>query len=373
MVSPPSAASSGTGFSTEPARRTPFAVILAGGLGTRLWPLARESRPKQFLPLVDGKSLFRLAYERIAPLVPDERIVIVTRCVHEQWVRRQVPEVGAGAIIIEGTGRDTAASVALAAHWIQARHGDGTMIVLPADHWLSPASGLRAALRRALRAAGRTGGLIILGVQPEGPETAYGYVRGAGGEIAPGVRRAESFVEKPDGRTARRLIKARGTLWNSGIFIWKASVILSELERHRPRYSSMVRQAVARMGARQWRIPARAMRKLDVVSIDRAVLQKSRRLFVVKGSFRWTDLGSWDRLIGVLRKGRGDASFAGKVIMIDAPGCAAACDRGLVAIVGVDDLIVVRSGDVILVGGRKTLSRVGAVPALLRGDLRRYR
>jgi mannose-1-phosphate guanylyltransferase/mannose-6-phosphate isomerase len=349
------------------------AVILAGGGGTRLWPLARRRIPKPFLSLEGGVSLFRQTYDRIAPLVGRTRVLAVTAASDVAWVRRQTREIPPQHILAEEIGRDTATAVALAAHWLQSRHGDAIMVVLPADHSIRPAVAFRAAMRSAIRAARKTGGLVAIGVPPRSPETGLGYIRPAGREVMPGVRKVESFVEKPAAARAARMVRSGRYLWNSGIFVWKASSILQALERHRPDIATPVGRWARRASRDSWRAPAAVLRRIPRAPIDRAVLERSRELLVIRAPFDWSDVGNWDALGDLLQKdARGNAAI-GRILALDASDCLGVNGGGLTVFIGLRDVVAVRSGDVVLVCRRVAVQRLREVVRRLRGPLAAYR
>jgi len=345
------------------------AVILAGGGGTRLWPLARHGLPKPFLSLEGGSSMFRHTYERIAPLVGRFRVLVATAASDVPWVRRQAPEIPPRHILAEGVGRDTATAVALAAHWLRLRHGDAIMVVLPADHSIRPASVFRSAMRAAIRAARMTGGLVTIGVPPRAPETGLGYIRPAGREVMPGVRKVESFVEKPVAARAARLVRSGSYLWNSGIFVWKASSILQALARHRPDIATPVERWARRASRGVWRAPAAVLRRIPRAPIDRAVLERSREVLVIRAPFDWSDVGNWDALGGLLQNdARGNAAI-GRMVALDASRCLGVNGGGLTVFIGLQDVVAVRSEDVVLVCRRSAVQRVREVVRRLRGPL----
>jgi mannose-1-phosphate guanylyltransferase/mannose-6-phosphate isomerase len=338
-----------------------------------LWPLARPDVPKPFLPLDRGASLFRRTYERIAPLVGPSRVLVVTAASEVSWVRRQAPEIPTRHILSEEIGRDTAAAVALAAHWLRSREGEAIMVVLPADHAIRPATAFRAAMRSAIRAARATGRLVTIGVPPRSAETGLGYIRPAVGELMRGIRAVEAFVEKPGPARAARMIRSGRYLWNSGIFVWRASSILKALERHRPDIAAPLREWVRRAPRGAWRVPAAVSLRIPRAPIDRAVLERSREVVMLRAPFSWSDVGNWDALRALLRTdARGNAGF-GRVLALDASGCLAANTEGLTVFVGLRDVVAARSGDVVLVCHRAAAQRVRQVVRRLRGSLARYR
>jgi len=344
------------------------AVILAGGSGTRLWPLARVASPKQFLPLFGRKSLYRRTYERIVPLVGRENVLTVAGSGHAVWIRRQTPEIPLENIVTEALGRNTAASIALAAHRVVAKHGDALMAVLPADHWITPVSGLRSSLRRGLRFLRRHDRLVVIGVPALRPETGFGYIRPAKETVAPGVTRVGSFIEKPDRATARRLIRGGRVLWNSGIFLWRATSFLEALARHRPDIARPVAAWAARAPRGAWKVPGSMLRRVPSVPVDMAVLEHSRRVVVVRAKFGWSDVGTWDALARLVPLG-GDRRAFGETLVVDASGCQAINPEGLTVLVGVDDLVVVRSGSTVLVCHRAAAQGVRQAVRRLRGAL----
>ena len=345
-----------------------YAIILAGGAGTRLWPLARASRPKPFLPLVQGQSLFRLTYERIAPLSGLRRVVVVAGAEHRSWVRRQAPEVAADRLLLEERGRNTAAAVAAAALWVRERSPNGIMIVLPSDHFITPIGAFRAAIRRAVRAAERGGGLLTIGVPARFPDTGFGYIRPTKRLVAPGIHRVSSFVEKPGAARAHAMVRSGRYLWNSGIFVWKAEAILDELGRHSPEVLEPLASWARQRRGGPWRIPARTLRRVPSLPIDKAVLEKSARTLVQRATFRWSDLGNWDALGDILPKDRRGNGGIGRVVAVASSGCLGVSEGGLTVFVGVSDLAAVRSGDVLMVCHRRSAQHVREIARRFRAS-----
>ena len=328
-----------------------YAVILAGGGGTRLWPLSRRARPKPFLPLLGEQSLFQLTLARIAPLMPAEDIHVVADQRHLPLVTQQAPQLIGRKLIGEPFGRNTAAAVALAALAIE-RPDNDVMVVLPADHWIADEPGFRNALNAAARAA-EDGSLVTLGIAAGGPESGYGYIVGTSDGAAPtGARRVERFVEKPDREHATELLASpAGAWWNAGIFVWRRDALLASFERHAPAIVGGIRR-----GLDHGQSLATIYEALPDVAIDRALLEPASlqaEVKVVPADVGWSDLGSWNALHDELAKRQ--AAVAGVVAI------GAAQDLGsrdilvhssggrLVVTVGLADTIVVDTPDVVLV------------------------
>jgi mannose-1-phosphate guanylyltransferase/mannose-6-phosphate isomerase len=348
------------------------AVILAGGQGTRLWPLARSGSPKPFLPLDRGVSLFRRTYDRISPVVGRNRILVVTGLSDGVHVRRQVPELPHQHVLIEEISRDTACAIGLAAHWLRSRYDDAIMVVLPADHAIRPATAFASAIRRAVRTARVGGRLVTFGVRPRSADSGFGYIRPEGREVAPGVRRATAFVEKPAAVRAARMIRS-GFLWNSGIFVWRASAILEALARHRPAVARPLAAWARRAPGGRWRIPASVLRRVPRVPIDRAVLERSPDVVVLRAPFTWSDVGNWDTFGALVQRSAGDNAGMGRILALDARGCVGANPGGLTVFVGVENIAAIRSGDAVLVCRRGAAQHVRDVVRRLSGRLAVYR
>jgi mannose-1-phosphate guanylyltransferase len=320
--------------------------------------------------LLGGRSLFELTWARARGLVGAARVIVVCGEQHAGWVRRQAPGLREDRLIREGAGRNTAASVALAAHWIRSRVGDAPMVVLPADHWIEPESAFHATIRRALRVVGRSDALATIGIRALGPDPGFGWIEPSGRGPAPGVRRVRRFIEKPAPAVARRLYRSGRFLWNSGMFVWRASAILAELARWEPAVERLTGIWAGR-GGRGGRVPAGLMRRMPSVPIDRAVLERSRKVLVAAAGFRWSDLGTWGALASVLET-RPAAGRSGAQIAIEAARCVGFNPGGLTAFVGVEDVVAVRADDVVLVCGRASAHHVRQVVASLRGSSGRY-
>ena len=334
--------------------------------------MARVARPKPFLDILPGESLFQQACRRGASVAGRNRVVVVAGRAHVRWIRRQAPWIPPGRMIVEGAGRNTAPSVALAAHWIRAHEGDGVMVVIPSDHQIAPLAAFRRDIHKAAIVARRDGALVTIGVPARSADTSFGYIRPSRVGTRDGVRHVASFVEKPSPPLARRLAAESRSLWNSGLFVWKASSILSSLERCSPALARDVARTLPARRTGPWRISARAMQRIQAVPIDTAVLERADNLFVVGATFEWSDLGNWNTLGGRLPADRRGNRSLGSVIAIDSSDCVTVDPLGLTALVGVRNLVVVRKGDVVLVCARDTIHLLRSVQQRLRGRLAAY-
>jgi len=333
-----------------------YAVVLAGGGGTRLWPLSRRARPKPFLPLLGDQSLFQLTLRRIAPLIQPDDTIVVAEQGHLPLVAEQGPELLSRNLVGEPVGRNTAAAIVLAA-LTSRRRPDDVMVVLPADHFIADEQGFRSVLSAAASAAG-DGSLVTLGISASGPATGYGYIVGADPVGADGVGadqgavQVERFVEKPARERATELLAdPRGAWWNAGIFVWRHDALIDGLERHAPAIIGPIRR-----GLESGHSLRSIYEMLPDVSIDRALLEPASlegKVKVVPTDIGWSDLGSWDALHKALagRSGSLDGVVAvGRAEDLSSQGVLTHSSGGrLVVTIGLRDTIVVDTPDVVLI------------------------
>ncbi|WP_240126363.1 mannose-1-phosphate guanylyltransferase/mannose-6-phosphate isomerase [Thermomonas alba] len=343
-------------------------VLLSGGSGTRLWPLSREAYPKQFLPLADEVTMLQATWRRVAPLA-DAAPIVVAGEDHRFLVAEQLRQIGAPtpAILLEPAGRNTAPAIAAAALQAMAAGDDPLLLVLPSDHVVRDLAAFRAAVRAAMPAA-EAGRLVTFGIVPAAPETGFGYIQAAPGE---GVRPVLRFVEKPDAATARAYLDAGGYYWNSGMFLLRASRYLDELQRFRPDILAAVRAAFA-AAARDGdfiRLDKTAFAACPSDSIDYAVMEKTDAAAVLPVDIGWNDVGSWSALWEVSAQDADGNAHHGDVIAIDSRNSYAYARR-LVALVGVDDLVVVETDDAVLVARKDRVQQVKDVVARLKDEAR---
>lgn len=341
-------------------------VILSGGSGTRLWPLSREAYPKQFLPLAGELTMLQATWQRVAPIASRGPLVIANE-EHRFVAAEQLQQVGAepAAIILEPVGRNTAPAIAVAALEATRDGADALLLVLPSDHVITDEAAFRAAVQAASSAA-EAGKLVTFGIVPTGPETGYGYIKAADGQ---GARAVERFVEKPDLDTATGYVASGQYYWNSGMFLFKASRYLQELERLQPAMLSACRTAWegARRDADFTRLDKDAFTAVPSDSIDYAVMEKTADAVVVPLDAGWNDVGSWTALRDVSQQDGDGNAHQGDVIAIDCRNTYAYGQR-LVAMVGLDDVIVVETDDAVLVGKADRMQEVKTVVAKLKAD-----
>jgi len=335
-------------------------VILSGGSGTRLWPMSKLDRPKQFLPLVGEETMFEATLARCADRARFGPPIIVANLRHADLIEEQL--AGAEAtLILEPVARNTAPAIALAA---LTAAPDAHLLVMPSDHVIGKPDAFAAAVDTA-RAIVDGGWLVTFGIKPDGPETGYGYIA-VGRALDAGVYSVQRFVEKPDRATAEAMVAAGDHVWNGGIFLFRADAYLNALERHAPAMLAAVRAsllAAVRDGVRV--LPcAEAFAASPSDSIDYAVMERAQKVAVVPVAMGWSDVGSWDALhaIGADADGHAHASSnGGDVIAIDTHNCLLRSDGLRIAAIGVSDLIVVATGDTVMItrrGGSQDVKRI---------------
>ncbi len=348
------------------------AIILAGGAGERFWPASRERRPKPFLRVIGGRSLLDATLARARRFAGRDRVWVICGREHAGAIRRATG-LPAKRIVVEPKRRNTAMAVAVAAACVADEDPAAVLAVLPADHVIPDVRAFAAAMRRAAAAAREAGVLVTLGVQPTRPDTGYGYIQ-VGPSVSghPGLRRVRRFVEKPNAAKARRYLRAGNYLWNAGIFVWTAKTILAEIEDCAPElHRALAPLSSARRPAAASALE-RAYRRAPSLPIDVAVLERSRRVWTIPVAFHWSDVGTWQSLaeeLGV-RAGRSRV-VAGDLAFDDTGGNLVWGEDRPIALLGVEGLAVIDSGDALLVARLDRGSDVKRIVAALKAKGRR--
>lgn len=342
-------------------------MIIAGGRGTRFWPASREDRPKPLFSIDRGTTLLSETIARLQPLIPRERIfVLVTASQKKAFASGIAGLVAPDHLILEPEGRGTAVAIAYGAAVIRKRLGDGVIAVMPADHYITPASGFRSALAKALALASTEHAIVGIGVTPTGPETGYGYQEI--GEKIGGGYRVKRFVEKPTLAVAKKMLASKRFLWNAGMFVMTTATLELELIRHCP----VLAGAAGTLAKLKGPALAKAYRRLDFDSFDRVVIERSSNVLGVKASFNWCDVGTWEGLWEAMG-GRRKNVTVGHVITLDSSGVLAHSNSRLMVLLGVKDIVVVDTPDAILVIDRSRSQETRRVTEeLKRAGLGRY-
>ncbi len=328
------------------------AVIMAGGKGERFWPKSRNDMPKQFLSLTgDDKTMIQKTVSRIKPLIPEENIYIVTNHSYIDLVKQQLPDIPAENILTEPMSKNTAPCIALAAAVIAARHGDAIMVVLPSDHLIRYEDMFVDTIRQASDIAVENNNLVTIGIMPTQAETGYGYIK-----FKPSVEKrgfvyeVEKFVEKPSLELAKEYLSSGKYLWNSGMFVWKVSSIVENFRQHLPQVHKLYGQIFDSADKPESeRVLTEAYKGIDSVSIDFGVMEHADKIYTIPGNFGWDDVGSWLALERINQTNELGNVVKGDVITIDTNNSIIVGGSKLIAVVGMNDIVVVDTEDATLI------------------------
>jgi len=329
---------------SEPAQEL-WALVMAGGRGARFWPLSRRALPKQCLSLDGGPTLIQRAVERLSPLVPPERVLVVTGPDMADAVRSQLPDVPPENLLIEPRARNTSPCIGWGAVEVARRAGEAAVLaVVPSDHVVADPAALRDALAAAAVAAEKGSTVATLGIRPDRPETGYGYLE-VGEPVADGpARRVQQFTEKPDEATATAWLAAGQHLWNAGMFVFPVGVMRAAFAEHLPRSAAALERLYA--GTAQL---DEIWGELEAISIDYAIMERMDGLLTIPCDVGWSDVGTWHSAAPLLPPAPGGRGLARHITAVDASGCVVHAPRKVVALLGVDDLVVVDTPDALLV------------------------
>ena len=364
------------------SKKDRFIVIMAGGRGERFWPVSREKKPKQLITLLGGRSFLQQTVDRVIPLVSPKNILVVTNAVQAAAVRRQLPEIPSSNVVGEPCGRDTCAAVTLGAALVGARSEEAVMAVLPADHVIPDTARFRQVLRDSLELAHRQPVIVTIGIQPNEPATGYGYIqvgsklpRENGNPPKTTFFQAKKFVEKPPLKTAIRYLKSGQYRWNAGMFVWSFPTIADELRQHRPdMFETCQRWRAISSPNRLRRVLAAEYPAMEKISIDFALMEKSRNVVCADGTFKWDDVGAWPALSRHLKSDANGNCAVGQLAQVDSNDNivfdARTRNRSTIALVGVRESIVVLTDDATLVANQSGAQKIKQIVAKLASDKR---
>jgi mannose-1-phosphate guanylyltransferase len=339
---------------------------MAGGSGTRFWPRSRKAKPKQFLTIFGNESLIQATINRFSHFIPDESIYIVSAKNQQQVLEEQTSRLPKGNLIYEPVGKNTLPAIGLAALFIAKNDPDGMMVVSPADHLTQNDALFQETIESAAKIAEEKNGIVTIGITPNAPATGYGYI-----EIADEIKIGQPirsfavnrFVEKPNLETAQAYIASGKFFWNAGIFVFKVSVFLEAVQKYAPKLYADLLKIAETIGTESYeQVLDKIYNQVDSISIDYGIMEKADNVYLVQGDFVWNDLGSWEEVYKYdPQKDENQNVKSGEVVFVDSKNSYVSAPNSLVAVVGLDDVIVVQEGDTILVCKRDRAEDIKAV------------
>jgi len=334
-----------------------YCVVMAGGSGTRFWPKSRENKAKQFLKIFGNRSLIQSTVKRFEEIVGYDHIYIVAKSNQKPFIRKHVPEVPEKNLLFEPLGKNTAPCIGLAAIHIAKKDPDAVMAISPADHLVKKTGQFQKVIKAAGQLAEQKNALVTIGITPTRPSTGYGYIQINGDHqklFGVDTYRIKTFAEKPNFETAQRFLESGDFFWNSGIFVFKTSVILQTIEEFLPDlYDSLMEIQTSADGDDFNTVLDRVYHQIKSISIDYGIMEQAKNVFMVKGDFTWNDLGSWDQVYKLTPQDNKGNACLGETVLIDTKNSYISSDHGIVAVMGMEDVVVVRDGDAVLVCKRK--------------------
>ncbi len=350
-----------------------YAVIMAGGVGSRFWPRSRERTPKQLIEIFGSGTMIQNTVNRIQSLVPAMNTFVVTNKLQEEAIYRQLPFLPKENILVEPVGRNTAPCIGLAALWIKQIDPEGVLVVLPADHIIEKPDEFLRIVQLAAKVANETDSLLTIGIKPTHPETGYGYIQFDDEAHShnpfhkDGVYRVKTFAEKPNVETAQKFLQSGDFLWNSGMFVWKAGSILKEIQVHMPDLHEQLVALEQKLRTPSYQMALEhAYGIIRSISIDYGIMEKAGNVFVVNGDFGWSDVGSWDEVFRLTKTDAEGNAVKGHALLKDAKANYIDGGNKFVGVVGVENLIIISTDDAILVCKRGRSQDVKEIVDYLR-------
>ena len=336
-----------------------YAVIMAGGVGSRFWPRSKRHKPKQLLRIFGENTMIQDTAKRLEGMVKMENIFIVTNQIQKDRVSEQLPNIPEQNIIAEPFGKNTAACIGLASIIIHNKNKDAITIILPADHLIHENDIFQNILYRSAEFAEKSKGLVTIGINPTRPETGYGYIQFIDHEIDNGIYKVQTFAEKPNLSTAHRFIESGDFLWNSGMFIWNTEVILNEIKQHLPELYDGLIEIEKSIGTNSFNETLKDVYgRLKSISIDYGIMEKSNKVYLTKGNFSWSDVGSWEEVYQLSSKNQNGNAEIGDVYAENTFGSYIFSPQKFTALIGVENLIVINTHDSLLICNRDNVQNV---------------
>ncbi len=327
-----------------------FAVIMAGGVGSRFWPRSKEKTPKQLLNIFGEKTMIQETVARLNGVVKIENIFVITNKIQRSEIINQLPQLPEENVLEEPFGRNTAACIGLASIIIRTKSIDAVTLILPADHIIKDIDDYHKILIQAAKFADSSKGLITIGIKPTRPETGYGYIQMEENEIVENVHKVYTFAEKPNYATAVRFLESGDFYWNSGMFIWRVEAILNEIEKYMPELYEGLEELVPAINTNNYNTTlANIYGKLRNISIDYGIMEKSQNVYLIKGDFSWSDVGSWEEVYQLSEKDGNGNAVIGNVFTEMTVDSYVFSPKKFTSVIGVDNLIIINTDDALLV------------------------
>ena len=351
------------------------ALIMAGGKGERFWPKSRIDKPKQFLDILGiGRTMLQITVDRINPIISMEDIFVVTNELYKDLITEQLPELPADNIICEPASRNTAPCIGLGVIHILNKYEDAMVMVLASDHLIKNELLFRTTLSDASEIAEKGNNIVTLGITPNYPEVGYGYVKMNMNNRITGAYEVANFVEKPDYETAIKYLEKGDYLWNSGMFVWKASTIMELMKELLPDiYSGLYKIQKSFGASNEQEILIDEYEKMKPVSIDYGIMEKAKDIYVIPGVFGWDDVGSWLAVERLRKPDKEGNVFSGNIVKVDVKNCIVEGNGRLLALIGVENLVVIDTEDALLIGDKDSISDIkGLMVQLKEDDKKKY-
>ncbi len=327
-----------------------YAVIMAGGVGSRFWPRSKEKTPKQLLKIFGDSTMIQATVDRLEGLIENKNIYVITNKIQRPEIIKQLKHVPAENILEEPFGRNTAACIGLASVLIQSRDRDAVTIILPADHIIKEKDRFHTALKNAAEFANKAGGLVTIGITPTRPETGYGYIQIDEPSVHDNIYKVLTFAEKPNYATAVRFLDSGDFLWNSGMFIWKTDAILDQIQIHMPDLFSGLENIKKSIGSPDLDKTVNSVYgQLRNISIDYGIMEKSDKVFLTKGNFSWSDVGSWEEVYQLTPKNEDGNAIEGNVYIEKTVDSYVHSPGKFTAVIGAENLIIINTDEALLV------------------------